>query len=261
MPFRPKSATILRSSGFHWAEYAPHPALAAWVTAYWTLETLPGKHVVRSVPDACIDLTVRLGSRVDVYLTGAQTRAQHWPLRGRVQLVGARLAPGAGALLGVDASRLREDWTPLAEYLPRPLVARLLAQVVRARDMPARVQALDGFLSERLLNEALDPRLSRAIGAVFAASGAISVAQLAARSGAHARTLGRLFGQAVGLSPKRFARIVRLQAAIRQLPERVGWARIAQELGYHDQAHFIHDVRELCGATPRELVRLTSSTR
>jgi AraC-like DNA-binding protein len=70
-----------------------------------------------------------------------------------------------------------------------------------------------------------------------------------------------LFEQAVGLSPKRFARIVRLQAALRALSESDNWARVAIDLGYHDQAHFIHDMRELFGATPRQLVALAGRTR
>jgi AraC-like DNA-binding protein len=259
--FRPKSATVVKSAGFAWADYAPHPALSACVVSYWTLQTEPGLHVVRTLPDGCVDVTVRLGRPARAFLTGTHRRPRRWTLRGRVHLVGARLLPGAAALLGVDAGALSEDWQPLERWLPRPVVGRLVDKLARTRDVSARVRALDAFFSDRLLNRALDPRLSRALQRVFDRQGDIPVAALARHAGAHARTLGRLFDRAVGLSPKRFLRVVRLQAALRALPGADNWARVAADLGYHDQAHFIHDVKDLFGATPRDLVALRESTR
>ena len=260
--FRPKSALMLRSSGYAWAEYAPHPALAPWVSLYWTLETQPGEHVLRCLPDTCIDLTLRLhAGSVSAQLTGAQRQAQQWTMQGPMQLVGARLVPGACAPLGLDASALEQTWSPLAAHLPQASTRSLLQKAMRAPDAPARVRVLEAFLLERMLNRELDPRLSRAIAAVFSTRGVISVSQLAARAGASARTLGRLFERDVGLAPKRFARIVRVQAALRELPDQRTWTPLALELGYHDQAHFIHDVRALFGASPRELVRLAAHTR
>jgi AraC-like DNA-binding protein len=259
--FRPKSVTVVESAGYAWAEYAPHPALAAWVGSYWTFQTDPGRHVIRTLPDGCVDVTVRLGSTPRAFLTGTHRRPRRWTLNGRVHLVGVRLLPGAAALLGIDAGALSEEWTPLEQHLPRLTVARLVQDVARAKSVSARVDVLDAFLSERLLNRALDPRLSRALHQIFDRQGDVSVAALARHAGAHARTLGRLFDSAVGLSPKRFVRVVRLQAALRALPGADNWTRVAVELGYHDQAHFIHDVRELFGATPGDLVTLRESTR
>lgn len=261
MTFQPKSVTLLRTAGYRWAEYAPHPALATWVSSYWMLETGPGKHVVRTLPDACVDLTLRFGRSTRALVTGSQRRARRWNVNGRMLLVGARLLPGAAALLGIDASSLSEGWTPLERFVSAASTGALVRAAARAPDEERRVAALEAFLSAQLLNRELDPRLTKALCHVFDARGAVDVASLARHSGAHARTLGRLFEQAVGLSPKRFARIVRLQAALRALPESDNWARVAVDLGYHDQAHFIHDVRELFGATPRQLVALAARTR
>ena len=252
---------MLRTSGYHWAEYAPHPALQHLISSYWTLQTSPGPHALRTLPDACVDLTLRFGRPARAFLAGSQRRARRWQWRGRVHLLGARLLPGAVALLGIDAGALRDEWTPLETFLPRESVREFVRAAQRETQIERRVAVVESFLSERLLNRALDPRLSKALVHVFETRGAVSIASLARRAGAHGRTLGRLFEQAVGLSPKRFARIVRLQAALRALPDSRNWTRVALELGYHDQAHFIHDVRALFGATPRQLVALASDTR
>jgi AraC-like DNA-binding protein len=259
--FRPKSAAILRSREYSWSEHAPHPSLVRSVSSYWTLLTGRGTHVVRTLPDGCIDVTLHLARPARAYLAGAQRSARSWKLEGCVHLVGARLFPGGAALLGVDARALSDEWTPLERFLPKRAVASLLGRIQRAGTMPARIAIFDAFFSERLLNRTLDPRLSTALHQVFALQGDISIAALAKRSGTHARTLGRLFERWVGLSPKRFVRVVRLQAALRALGRAGNWARVAADLGYHDQPHFIHDVRELFGTTPGQLVAFEDRTR
>ncbi len=151
---------------------------------------------------------------------------------------------------------LGAGWTPLDALLPAKIVAGLLRDVTSAKDELAEIAALGAFFAAHLLNRALDGRLGKALREVFARRGDVSIAELARRSGTHTRTLVRLFDHAVGLSPKRFARIVRLQAALRALPAGGSWAGVALELGYCDQAHFIREVRELFGTTPREIMRL-----
>ena len=61
--------------------------------------------------------------------------------------------------------------------------------------------------------------------------------------------LARLFAQEVGVSPKRFAKIVRFRFALR-LGSRKPWADVAAALGYSDQSHLIADFREFSGTTP-----------
>jgi AraC-like DNA-binding protein len=259
MSFQPKSATILEGE-YVWAQYAPHASLAPWISSYWTLVT-EGPHVVRTLPDACIDLTLHLLPEPHAYLAAAQSEAKSLPSVVPVNLLGARLLPGAAALLGIAVESLGDGWTPLEELLPSDVVVRLLREVTTPKDVLDRIAALDAFFSERLLNRELDPRLTAALREVFAQRGDVSIAHLARRSGAHARTLTRLFERWVGLPPKRFARIVRLQTALRALPEGESWASVALELGYCDQSHFIREVRELFGSTPREIMRLSGQTR
>lgn len=258
MSFKPKSATVLEGR-YEWAQYAPHPTLAPWISSYWTLRA-EGPHVVRTLADACFDLTVRLLPKPGAYIAAPETRARRRPSRESVHLVGARLVPGAAALLPINVGALGDGWTPLESVLPSRVVGRLLRDVKAASDDLGRVAALEAFFAQHLLNRTIDPRLSKALREVFAQHGDVSIATLARSSGAHSRTLARLFDRGVGVSPKRFARIVRLQFALRDLPEGETWASVAHELGYHDQAHFIREVRDLFGSTPRELMRMTSHT-
>jgi AraC-like DNA-binding protein len=71
------------------------------------------------------------------------------------------------------------------------------------------------------------------------------------------RTLQRLFSQYVGVSPKWVIKRYRLQEAADQLADgtAVDWPKMALDLGYFDQAHFIKDFKMLVGRTPGEYAR------
>jgi AraC-like DNA-binding protein len=69
-----------------------------------------------------------------------------------------------------------------------------------------------------------------------------------------ARTFTRRFEARTGLTPKRFARIRRLQRVVSAAGSWPGpvadWARLAADHGYCDQSHLIDDFRDIAGITP-----------
>jgi len=83
------------------------------------------------------------------------------------------------------------------------------------------------------------------------------VGQVVAELAVSRQHLARAFGRDVGIAPKVFARVARMQRAAAALhgggTER-GLARVAVEVGYFDQAHFANEVRALTGLSPKALV-------
>ena len=80
---------------------------------------------------------------------------------------------------------------------------------------------------------------------------------LAARLGVGRRALERMFREEVGLSPKLFVRIERLQRVLASLEHAAPdarWAELALRHGYFDQSHLIRDFRLLAGTTPERHV-------
>lgn len=74
------------------------------------------------------------------------------------------------------------------------------------------------------------------------------------------RTLQRLFGRYVGVSPSWVIRRYRLHDAVDRLDrgEIVDWPALAVDLGYFDQAHFIRDFKKIIGVSPGNYVRRVS---
>jgi AraC-like DNA-binding protein len=69
------------------------------------------------------------------------------------------------------------------------------------------------------------------------------------------RTLERYFKQYVGVSPQKFIRICRFQAAFQQIQsfDYEKLTDIAYDLGYADQAHFIREFKAFFGTAPLQL--------
>lgn len=104
---------------------------------------------------------------------------------------------------------------------------------------------------ETILLERLSPRWDPAVVFAMAAlERGMPVRETAAQVGLLPRTLARRFEQQVGLTPKRFARVRRLQRILKSARRGAEWPIIAAEQGYADQAHLVHDFKDLTGITP-----------
>jgi len=90
-----------------------------------------------------------------------------------------------------------------------------------------------------------------------AVNGRTPIRKIAASLSISERQLRRRFRDAVGCSPKDYARRLRVaEAAILADAEpNPNWAFIAAETGFHDQAHMITTFKALSGLTPRALHR------
>jgi AraC-like DNA-binding protein len=234
------------------AVYSVDSRLADRVNAYWTLSVEAPPARVRVIPDGQVDLVFDL-DRGEAHIGGAPNAAFEVTHDRPTHLLGATFLPGAAAaLLDAPAGSLTTAWQPLAAVLG-PVAGAVAHHVASAPDLDTRLAVVETFLLRRLRQT--DPRVDRAVRAIEASGGQLDVERLGRRSGASARNLSRLFHQWVGLPPKRFARIVRAQVALRRLTggTPVDLAALAAELGFSDHAHLTREVRTVLGEAPSTL--------
>jgi AraC-like DNA-binding protein len=86
---------------------------------------------------------------------------------------------------------------------------------------------------------------------------ALRVDDAAASAGMSIRQFERRFAEQVGLPPKRYARIVRFNAALKAKMTAPGrlWTDIAHEFGYYDQMHMVRDFERFADESPSTFVR------
>ena len=250
-------------------ELHPHRALSPYVDRFWLRcagldgDTPSGeppgagaRAPTRILPDGCIDVLVDVFTGA-ARAVGTMTRAVLYAAPPGECLAAVRFKPGAAfAFLCTPALELTDRVVPAAELG----LGWLDGRPRRPADVRQTLAELELRLLERVGAverdhvRRLDPRLCQATRRLLGER-APSVDALARELGLSRQHLGRVFQQRVGVSPKTFASVARLQRAVDLLgrAEGAGLAEAALALGYYDQAHMCRDFRELCALSPREV--------
>jgi len=184
-------------------------------------------------------------------------------LRERLPTPGpaAPAPPAPGAAVPARAAPAPATAAPTAPGPPAPGPA-VLAPAAPGPTTPAPPAPGPAALDRVEIADRIE-QIDRIIGRIAADRDVVRVEDLARVVSLGRRTLERLFREYVGPSPKWVIRQYRLQAAADEAAKgRVAdWSRLANDLGYADQAHFIRDFRAVLGATPTEFARQAALPR
>lgn len=242
-------------------ELPPPPSLTDYVECFWTRELAPASTsdgVARVLPDGCVDFILEIGSSNPTPIAvGTMTRPLVLGARAPHEFLGVRFRPGrAYAMLGLPVAELTDQRVPLADVWRH--VEQLVEEVAGAASTPERVLVLARALERRLLDAPPPvPAVDAAVRSIVASGGAIEIATLGPAIGVTRQHLARAFARWVGVSPKTFARVVRLQRLLEVLraardPQ---WSALATWAGYYDQSHLVAEFKELTGLTPSAWTR------
>jgi AraC-like DNA-binding protein len=243
-----------------YVEHVPAPALRSLVACTWAFSAPVRVH--RVLPDGCIDIVV-IDGRARV--VGTMQRAIMVPT-SQSAVLGIRMRPGEAARLFPAAPRELTDsettldalWGDDGRVLEEALVT-LVEQASRNKLVGTEIlrsanRTVEDALVRRLAShgEAIDTRI-RAAASLLAQGTAVH--KVAERVEISERHLDRRFTQRVGINPKAFARVRRLQRAAALLANGAPLSKAAALAGYADQAHFTREASALAGVTPSALAR------
>lgn len=250
-------------------EWRP-PSLAALVERIWHFEgrtTLPRE---RQFPGGYLEIILHLGPRFrdvdasgrtkDMFPGACVTGMQLGPTvieapADACCVIGIRLRTvGAYTLLGVPAdvaTGTTLDLTDIVGASASELTERCHA-VSSVRERFALVaQWLE---ARRAMALVAHPAIAWSARTLERAGGATPIATLRAAANLGDARFVDTFRQQVGLTPKRYARVLRFRRAIALLREDASLARAAAAAGFYDQPHMNADFRALAGMTPAAFV-------
>jgi AraC-like DNA-binding protein len=157
---------------------------------------------------------------------------------------------GAHMVLGVSMSGLSEVVVDLEAVLGRE-ASLLVERLFHAPGWARRFAILDAFFLARTEDARTpSPDVVWAWRRLSETGGRLRIGSLAEELGCSRRHLIARFREQVGPPPKTVARVMRFRRAAALLELDDGSRMIAHECGYHDQAHFSRDFRELAGTSP-----------
>lgn len=250
----------------------PPPVLRPFVKSLWVSRDAEGDGGAagareRMLPSGAMHLVIRLSgpairlfADVDDHVgrdlghavvggmrTGFYLRDKSQP----VHVIGIELRAGMDhRLLGASAAELAERHTPLADLWGRAAVD-LRDRLAEPPTLAAQLDLFTSLLARRFGPvRAMHPAIAQALEGIATAP---DVGALVRASGYSHRRFIALFRGAVGVSPKRYQRVLRFEHALRLLirPE-VPMVEVALAAGYSDQPHFNREFREFAGISPTE---------
>jgi AraC-like DNA-binding protein len=247
-------------------EYPVPEALRRHVACAWRLrEPRPAGTVQTIYPDGRCELIVHLLTpprcwdtvigwhlQPKTVFAAQRVAAVRLELDRPLDCVGFRLQPAASAAMGTGDSRgLRDRIVDLAGL--DPAFSRALRTAVRAFTDGSEA-AVWRLLARRIAAHELDPRIEAAVTRIESSAGKARMDATARAAGMSPRNFQIRFRKHVGLTPKEFARLMRLQATLRALD--AGDASISQlaaDSGFADQAHATRELRRVTGFAPAKL--------
>jgi AraC-like DNA-binding protein len=252
-------------------EFPPAPAIREHVRCLWRFEAEAheaAREPERIVPDGRCEVVVHFGDpfvesgadgrermQPSALFAGQLSRPLWLRATGRAGVIGVRFQPaGARSFLALALDSVTDCRVALESICPGE--ARALVSAVGRADAASRIGIAARFVAERIARNAIpiDEPIARAAAAIESQCGRCTIEEALARSGLGRRQFERRFRDVVGLSPKRFAAVLRLRSVfdVLQADPRADWTGAALAAGYFDQSHLIRDFRRFVGCTPAQ---------
>ncbi len=265
----------LAAQKFRLSRHAPAAALCDLVQHYWIVRwNLPAgdRHLQETLPYPAVNLVV--GSSTGPSTGIATTRAQADVFGVFTQKYINRLS-GIGRVFGIKFQP--GGFYPFARFPMTALTNRTLPltdvfgaksqrfpdTIFALTDERTMVDAANQFLRDRLPKpDETVALINHVVEQISTERTLTRVETVAERVNISPRTLQRLFRQYVGVSPKWVIRHFRLHEATARLDsgDVLDLTRLALDLGYFDQAHFVKDFTAVVGVSPTVYVQLGAPT-
>ena len=258
-------------SAFELARRAPSQRTAGLISAMTGYrETARGRFSQRETASLVVPLIISFGTPFLIALGREPDTADRQPSFAAGLYAGPVLIESDGG-----AECVQVDFTPLGAYrFFGSAVVDLAARMVdmsdvlgrEGRQLRERLGATPGwqnrfdlvedFVAGRA-NHLPSPEIEFAYRRLARSAGGARITALAKEIGWSRKHLVNRFRSELGLAPKPVARIMRFHRACRlaHAGEARGWAGIAAESGYADQAHLAREFSALAGETPTTWAR------
>ena len=255
--------------------HGPHPDLRPYVQRYWSIYSgseLASPVTRKIIADGGIGIVLNFGAPLALktgkefadnlsgpFVTGPTMHAAHLTAQGNANAMGIRFHPGgAYPFITGEMSDYRNKASAL-QSPDEPDWSSLFASLSMEAIPKACIDRIDSFLLGRLVQSriALSDWLLDVSRIMWRHSGSLRIDDLCMEANISRRQLERRFKRALGLLPKQFSQIIRIdksRAMIRSFSYS-SLTEISHECKYHDQSHFITEFKKIVETTPKTYLR------
>jgi AraC-like DNA-binding protein len=255
-------------------EYKPSEQLKPFVEFFWTGIFNTGASAFfeqRVIPNGYVELIIHLSDfhcellqgkdyspSPNFTIIGLFTKPYDVHFRKKVNVFGIRFKPeGVYNIFGIPAAEIGSDFADIKNITGRRFI-EFTEQLKEAKTVADRIILAEKYLSQNLNRNRINLYyLNLAAEIIRHKKGMLSIEELSAAVFISTRQLEREFKQKLGISPKFYMRIARLNEVNRRIQKgyRFILSDLAYSSGYTDQAHFIKDFKYFTGESPSIFVR------
>lgn len=254
--------SVIIDSGYK--EYLPSKELRPYIACYWESNRESNYSPIngetkRVVPDGCVDIIFDakgLNASFKGEVVGTMDRVLILSEYGYVRNFGVRFLPGCAHMfikiplieIKNSSASLTSIWSKEAE-----IIEELMSDSKSTLD---RINIMEDCLKKILYDNTLvDYSLLNILTRIYKSKGNVRLKNIASRELISQRQIHRSFINWIGLNPKSFIKVIRLQTiyndALRNIDTNI--FHIALNNGYYDQSHFIRDFKKFYGDTPSKI--------
>lgn len=248
----------------------PSPLLSQYIKYYWVLKTDAVEPVmIQTIPSGCVHLVFHRGENLNIQSKGLQPKNF---IRGQFSTYGGLISEGNIDMIAVIFHPLgltpfvRCSMIELYNYyidvedLEDIELNYLKRNISNEQAIETCIRLIELFFIQRLVDTDCNfLRTQHAIRQI------INHPQIEVNALAECACLGyrhfkRIFTNYVGMSPKKYYRIVRFQRALYLLQNHPGmeFIDLAYSCGFYDPSHLVKDFREFSGCSPMQYLSYRS---
>lgn len=248
----------------------PSKELQPFIRYYWILKvTADGIVTQRTLPIGCVSLVFHRKERLfssnigdyqpRSFISGQATGFSDVSSIGETEMIVVVFQPHTSKLFFNHPISLFRNLNISIIDIEDKALTDLSNRIEDSTDNEACIRLIEHFLLNKLkVNTSYYlPRLSEVIKRINTNS-LIRTKELANITCLSEKQFCRIFSDNIGLSPKEFLRIIRIQRAlsILQNSPKVSFAQLAYDCGYTDQSHMIKEFIKYSGSTPKVFLSL-----
>lgn len=144
---------------------------------------------------------------------------------------------------------------PLDDIFKKDIVAEVEEKLALATTDQHRIKIIEQFLLSRIRDIQADKLITEAVTLIYQSKGAIRIKELNEQLFISQSAFEKRFRKIVGTTPKKFASIIRFNAALDSLNKARSLTELCYENNFFDQSHFIRDFKQFTGDTPENFKR------
>ncbi len=251
--------------------YPEKSALGSFIVGYSILQASAlSRHDVSAVtvPDGFVEMyfsryntvSIKMNSQKHIaqlsagFILGQTEKAIEFNLAGDMELISVKIHPWATKVLFPDKAVIYRDRSCAIDDIGDKTLSLLQDQVLHCKTNQEAIKAIRNYMARLIGGQAPYSKLIYyCINYIYQNYKNFKVKELSAHLNISSQYLQRQFLEHLGISPKQFARVIR----IRRLTEyhksqpKTSLTTLAYKYGYFDQSHFIKDFQIVTDTSPK----------